>query len=317
MKKKNIDNNYFKKKSKFLSRLIIFIIIAIVLAAGFIFTKRLINKYNKSHVTINTIENFWKQEKYTEVYDSCKLLLQEQAFNNKVLTYYSYASFILAVSQTDSSLAQTYLDEAINNLRIVMYDAKPSLIPQLEYMLGKAYFYKNTISTYYYADLAVKFLTKAREDGYEADDIPEYLGLSYAVLGMTKESISSFTEALLFRESDSLLLSIAEQYYKCGETSAAKQYLFRVINNSDNDEIVIKCRNLLGNIYIEQKEYSEALEEFRNVLALNQKSADAHYGIGLVYESQGNMVMARAEWREALKIQVNHPGALKKFSETR
>lgn len=315
--KKHIDNNYFKKKSKFLSRLIILLIITAVLFIGFLFINKYISRYKETHITINKIESLWKEEKYNEVYDSCKLLLQEDSFNNKLLTYYSYASFFLAVSQTDSSLAQNYLDEAINNIRIIMYDAKPSLMPQLEYMLGKAYFYKNTISTYYYADLAVKFLTKAYEDGYEADDIPKYLGLSYAALGMTKESISSFTEALLVSESDSLLLSIAEQYYKCGEYAAAKQYLFRVINNSDNDEIIIKCRNLLGNIYIEQKSYKEALDEFQNVLALNKNSADAHYGIGLIYENQGNLVMARAEWRESLKIQVNHPGALKKFSETR
>ena len=47
----------------------------------------------------------------------------------------------------------------------------------------------------------------------------------------------------------------------------------------------------------------------------NENSADAHYGIGVIYEKQGNMVKARAEWRKALKIQVNHAGALQKMSE--
>ena len=196
-----------------------------------------------------------------------------------------------------------------------MYDASKSLLPQLQYMLGKAYFYKNTITTYYYADLAIKYLTLARENGYYADDIAEYLGLSYASLGKTYESISAFTEALLVRESDFLLLSIAEQYYKAGETGAASQYLFRIINNSSNDEIILKSRLLLGNIYIDTDDLQNALEQFNAVLAKDENSADAHYGIGLIYEKQENLVAARAEWRKARKIQPNHAGALKKLSE--
>ena len=182
-------------------------------------------------------------------------------------------------------------------------------------MLGKSYFYKNSLSSHYYSDLAVKYLLLAKENGYKADDIPEYLGLSYAALGMTVESISSFTEALLIRESDTLLLSIAEQYYKTKEYNVSKQYLFRVINNSKNDNIIIKARNLMANILVDEEKYEEALEEFNNVLQKTENSADAHYGIGVIYEKQGNIVKARAEWRAALKIQANHPLALQKMSE--
>ena len=132
---------------------------------------------------------------------------------------------------------------------------------------------------------------------------------------MTYESISAFTEALLVRESDFLLLSIAEQYYKAGETGAASQYLFRIINNSSNDEIILKSRLLLGNIYIDTDDLQNALEQFNAVLAKDENSADAHYGIGLIYEKQENLVAARAEWRKARKIQPNHSGALKKLSE--
>ena len=111
------------------------------------------------------------------------------------------------------------------------------------------------------------------------------------------------------------MLSIAEQYYKAEEYEAAEQYLFRIIKNSKNDEIVLKSQILLGNIYIDNGEYDEALKEFDNVLKKNENSADAHYGIGVIYEKQGNIVKARSQWRKALKIQVNHAGALQKMSE--
>ena len=291
----NIENSsYAKKKSHLLRNILRLAAVVLVLSAVAFATLFGIRKYQQNRISIKTIKEAWGSYDYQKVYELCKVFLQDNTYNNTALTYYSYACFFLAQAQTDTQQAQSYLDECINNIRIALYEADQSLVPQLQYMLGKAYFYKNTITT---------------------DDIAEYLGLSYASLGMTMESISAFTEALLVRESDSLLLAIAEQYYKAQELNAAEQYLFRIIKNSDNEDIILKSENLLGTIYIDKEDYDAALEEFENVLKKNENSADAHYGIGVIYEKQGNIVKARSEWRKALKIQVNHPGALQKMSE--
>ena len=309
------NSSYAKKKSHLLRNTIRVAIVAVVLSAIVTASMFGVKKYHEGRITIKTIKSAWAVYDYQKVYELCKSFLQENTYNNTALTYYSYACFFLAQAQTDTQQAQSYLDECINNIRVALYEADSSLVPQLQYMLGRAYFSKNTITTHYYADLAVKYLLLAKENGYKADDIAEYLGLSYASLGMTMESISAFTEALLVRESDSLLLAIAEQYYKAQQLSASEQYLFRIIKNSDNEDIKIKSENLLGNIYIDREKYNEAMQEFNNVLKKNENSADAHYGIGVIYEKQGNIVKARSEWRKALKIQVNHPGALQKMSE--
>jgi len=312
----NIENSsYAKKKSHLLRNTIRVVLIAVTLCAIILATLYGIKKYQSGRISIKTIKEAWAEYDYQKVYELSKAFLQNDTYNNTALTYYSYACFFLAQSQTDTQQAQSYLDDCINNIRIALYEADKSLIPQLQYMLGRAYFYKNTITTHYYADLAVKYLLLAKENGYEADDIAEYLGLSYASLGMTMESIAAFTEALLVRESDTLLLAIAEQYYKAKELNAAEQYLFRIVKNSDNEDIIIKSENLLGTIYIDKEDYDAAQAEFDNVLKKNENSADAHYGIGVIYEKQGNIVKARSEWRKALKIQVNHPGALQKMSE--
>ena len=180
-----------------------------------------------------------------------------------------------------------------------------------------SYFSKSALTNNCYSDLAIKYLLLAKENGYISNDIPEYLGLSYASLGLTMESISAFSEALLNRESDALLLSIAEQYYIAKELFAAEQYLFRIINHSANDDMILKSQILLGNIYIDREDYEKALKEFENVLEKYPNSADAHYGIGVIYEKQGNMVKARAEWRQTLKLQVNHQGALQKLNSNK
>lgn len=316
MKKKLTENqNYAKRKNHILRKLLIVLGIVVFAAAIVFLSVFLVKSYTKNKITLKTIKQSWNSYDYQMVYEQGKIFLQDKPYNNTALTYYGYACFYLAVSQIDNYRAQEYLDECINNLRLAMYDASKSLLPQLQYMLGKAYFYKNTVTTYYYADLAIKYLNLAKQNGYVADDISEYLGLSYAALGMTYESISAFTEALIVRESDSLLLSIGEQYYKAGQIDAAKQYLFRIIDNSSNDEIILKCKLLLGNIYIDTDEIDKALEQFNDVIKTNDDSADAHYGLGLIYEKQENLVAARAEWRKVRKIQPNHAGALKKLSE--
>jgi Tfp pilus assembly protein PilF len=156
---------------------------------------------------------------------------------------------------------------------------------------------------------------KAKKDGYKADDIPELLGLSYASLGMTMESISAFTEALLISDDDILLLSIAEQYHNVGQNNAAEQYLFRISQDCKDEQIILKSRLLMGNIYLEREEFDNAEKEFNFILEKNENSADAYYGLGVIYEKQGDSVKARSEWRKALRIQSNHPLALKKMAE--
>lgn len=309
------ESNFAKKKSKFVPLLIISVIVIIGLTVSIFFLCKSLRKKSSNSATVSALANKWNVYDYQSVYNLSQQILDSNPFNNAALTYHGYASFFLAVSQLDSATAQNYLDEAINSMRVALLKPKKKLIPQLNYMLGKAYFYKNTISSYYYADLAVKYLEESRRLGYKTSDTAEYLGLSYAALEMPMESISAFTEALLVRESDSLLLSIAEQYYKAGQANAAKQYLFRIKNDCENEDLILKSMNLLGTIYIEEKKYAEAKEEFESILKKNPNSADAYYNLGVIYEKQGDLIKARAEWRKALRIQVNHSGALAKIAE--
>ena len=309
------DQNIFKRKSRLVKNLTISLCILCAITIASFFIIRLVQTKMSKLPTFHTLTKEWKAYDYSGVYETSRLILQKKPFSNKALTYHGYASFYLGVSQLDTSLAQNYLDESINCIRLSMLNARRSLMPQLEYMLGKAYFYKNTISSYYYSDLAVKYLLLAKKKGYKADDISEYLGLSYAALDMTMDSISAFTEALLVRESDTLLLSIAEQYYKAGQKQASEQYLYRIASSSKNEELILKSRVLLGNIYLDEEKYSDAENEFNAVLEKNENSADAYYGLGVLYEKQGDLVKARAQWRNALRVQVNHAGALKKMAE--
>lgn len=306
----------FKKKNHFFKKLIVCTGLAVVISSAFYFAWRAIDSKISNGNSIINLKSKWKVYDYQQVYDISSAILYKSPFNITARTYNGYASFFLAVSNSDVEQSLSYLDESINSLRIALQGARFGAVSQIEYMLGKAYFYKDLHSSYYYyADLAVYYLLKSKKDGYKADDIPELLGLSYASLGMTMESISAFTEALLIHESDILLLSIAEQYHNVGQNNAAEQYLFRISQDCKDEQIVLKSHLLMGNIYLEREQYEDAEKEFNLILEKNENSADSYYGLGVIYESQGDLVKARSEWRKALRIQNNHPLALKKMAD--
>lgn len=312
------DRKIVYKKSKFIPRLIILVSAVVVLTFITFFAYKIISKHFYNTSSISLLYEKWNKYDYESVYKIAGNILEKKPLQNAARTFRGYSAFFLSVSQNDNTNAQSYLDEAINNMRIAMLNCKSKTLGQLQYMLGKAYFYKDSMSSYYYyADLAVKYLKKSIENNYHSNDTSEYLGLSYAALGDTQSSIASFTEALLVRESDTLLLAIAEQYYKAGTGSAAKQYLNRVIDISQNEDIITRSHVLLGNIYINENNYSDAEKEFNTILEKNENSADAHYGLGVLYEKQENLVKARSEWRKCLRIQVNHPGAIQKMAESK
>lgn len=303
-----------KRKSKFLPRLFISIgILTVVSVIVFFAAKNILTSIN-SKPTVSQLYFQWNNKNYIAVNEVANNILKEKPYQSTALAYKGYASFYLAVSQTEPAIAQSYIDESINSLRLALKMASEKIKPQISYMLGKAYFHKNTLSSFhYYSDLAVYYLLQARSSGFNASDIPEYLGLSYANLSMTEESIASFSEALITNENDILLLAIAEQYINNSQPGVAKQYLYRLRSTSKDDSTVLKACYLLGTIYTDEQNYQDALTEFQTILQKDPNNADAYYGIGVIYENQGDMAKARAEWRKALKAQINHPGALKKL----
>lgn len=299
-------------------RLAVTFVVVAMLAVAFVLASRFVFARFRGDASVVNLYRAWESYDYQNVYDISTDILRKKTFNNAALMLHGYAAFFLSLSATDTTQSQDLLDESINALRLALLTAKDKTVSQLEYMLGKAYFYKDTFSSYYYyADLAVRYLTRARRDGYQADDIPEFLGLSYASLDMTMESISAFTEALLVRESDLLLLSIAEQYYKAGQSVAAGQYLYRISQDCKDEKILLRGSLLHGQIALEDEKYAEAEKEFQAILEKNENSADAYYYLGVLYEKQGDSARARSQWRRALRVQPNHSGALKKMADFR
>lgn len=314
---KTQDGRIARRKSKLLKKLAIVVFSVALFSTGTVLAFRFIKLKFYSGKSVYALYDLWKENDINKVYELSGEILQKDIFQNTALTFRGYSALKLAVSNIASiNEAQDYIDEAINKLRIAIQISGDQTQGQTFYVLGLAYFYRDKLSSfYYYADLAVKYLLEARERDYRSDDISELLGLCYAELGDKEKSIQAFSEAMLVHETPSLLYNLAKEYYSISEKSVAKQYLARVLMTSEDDELKINTRNILGKIYIDEGNLDAAKKEFDAILEKNENFADAHYGLGILYEKQGDNAKARAEWRKCLKLQVKHAGALQKLSE--
>jgi tetratricopeptide (TPR) repeat protein len=167
-------------------------------------------------------------------------------------------------------------------------------------VLGKAYYYKGSG----YTDLAIKFLESAREEAYQAWDIPEYLGLAYAGVQDYRKSVASFSLALNYAEqpSDLLLLSIARSYIELEESDTARAYLVRCVEVSKDSNNRARARLLLGGVMAKAGDLKGAEEQYLAIVDEGNENAEAHYRLGELYNAGGDTAKARAEWRRAVRI---------------
>ena len=215
---------------------------------------------------------------------------------------HGFAAYYLFAEQTDLSVGADYLTAAVMHLRRALYLTKDKDIPKIAYVLGKAYYQQG----YYYADLAVKYLDEAYTGGIDASDLSEFRGMAASLLGDTDKAIEAFTQALAANPSDFVLYAVAENYKKKGDIQNAKLYFFETIKKTGDAVLEVRCRNQLGLLLLDENKPEEALEQFNAVLEKNVNSADAHYGIGLVHEMQGDIIKARYEWRYAIRLNPIH-----------
>ena len=146
----------------------------------------------------------------------------------------------------------------------------------------------------------------AEASGINFTDIHEFKGMAYLLLGEKNEAISSLTLALQEKPSPLLLYILGETYLEIGDLQNAKQYFFETITKTKDELLQLKCRYHIGSILFDEGEFERAKDEFEAIIEKDDESSDAHYGLGLVFEQQGQLAKARSEWRRALKINPSH-----------
>jgi tetratricopeptide (TPR) repeat protein len=299
--------------------------IVVVSLAVFLLSLVIFNIKNRQGIEKKELLALWEGGNYREVYELSRAELQKKPVDSFLLTLCGFSAYQVGISQINISDTLTYIDECIFTLRKALLIKNIVNTERIYYILGKAYYYKGQG----YADLAVKYLEMARDGGYLAGDIPEYLGLAYAAVRDYRASVAVFTLALEApasldgeesqdagkRSPDELLLSIAKSYMALEEPDSARAYLVRCIETSRDSGARVRARLLLGEILGGAGNDEDAEAQYAAVLEEAGDNAEAHYRLGELYYARGNTTRTRAELRSALKIDPAHELARKRWAQ--
>ncbi len=296
------ENNKAFSKRKSPIKKVFFVFGFILLISVFVFLALKYKNNYKGIPSMKSVYSHWNSKDYISVYEDTGKILKKRPYDGEVLAMRGFAAYYIFVEKTDFSTSYEYLDESILCLRQASHKVKKSEQAKISYVLGKAYYQKG----YYYSDLAVKYLDECFDSGLEFSDLAEFRGMSASLLGEPEKAIDAFTGALADNPSDLLLFALAQNYMKICDEKNAKLYLFETINKTKDILLELKCRYLLGSIFLDEGDVIAAEDEFNLILEKDRTSADAHYGLGVVAELRGDLIKARAAWRKALKLDPLH-----------
>jgi tetratricopeptide (TPR) repeat protein len=245
----------------------------------------------------------WNEGDYQQVYETSKNALLEKPVDYFLLTMNGFAAYQMGISQINNQNTIFYIDESIKSLRKALLLKNALKDARVYYVLGKAYSSKGGE----YSDMAVKYLEMARELLYEANDIPEYLGLAYAASGDYRASVEAFSQALgSQKQTDNLLLSIARSYMAMEEYNMAAGYLLRCVETSPDSKSINVARLMLAQIYINSGDFDSAETNYLNILSDSGENAEVRYQLGEMFLLKGDTTRARAEWRIAYRQDPTH-----------
>jgi len=282
---------------------VIFLSILIIVTSIFVITQLKNGVTNERRELIRV----WNNEDFEQAYELSKNALVEKPVDYFLLTINGFSAYQLGISQINNQSTLKFINECIFSLRKAIMQKEAAKDGRIFYVLGKAYGYKGSE----YADLAVKYLEIANNLSYEAQDIPEYLGLAYAAYGDYRSSVAAFAAAFIPGKpaSDNLLLSIARSYMAMNEYNMALSYLQRCVETSPDSRSVVMARLLLAEIHRTSGDYEKAENQYISILSDSGESAEVRFQMGELYSLKGDTTRARSEWRMAYRQDPSHARA--------
>jgi tetratricopeptide (TPR) repeat protein len=253
----------------------------------------------------------WGAKKWDLVRSESLTSLAVRPLDTFYLSFRGLASFYKGMELPSGEDRAALIDETVVSLRKALALSGSMPRAQAQYVLGKAYFDKGA----YYFDEAAKYLELSIASGYLASDSREYLALAYMGLGNQASAVKNFEAALAKSRSDLLLIATAKAYIEAKEPVRAEALLLEVLANGKDDLAKESGRFLLGDIYKARGGIDKAEEQYHLILEKNPASAEAYYRLGLVHQSMGDPIKARAEWRKAVSIDPMHAAARQKLAE--
>jgi len=97
--------------------------------------------------------------------------------------------------------------------------------------------------------------------------------------------------------------ALGHAYQRAGELVKAEKAYMEAVRLSPQDYI---ARNNLGAIYLKQRRYDHAVDQFKSVLALAPTTVATHFNLGLAYAALGRLAEAEASFAVAVRLKPDY-----------
>jgi tetratricopeptide (TPR) repeat protein len=136
-----------------------------------------------------------------------------------------------------------------------------------------------------------------------------YFGMAYYNLaeivskkGIYGVSIEYFEKAGKYMDHPDLPARLAYLYFKKGQMDKGIVKLKQAITYQKNEKSMIPLYTDLGNNYMKAGRYKPAEIAFKNVLKINPKYVNAHYGLAGAYLRQNKLDEAQEELQKVIEL---------------
>ncbi len=226
-----------------------------------------------------------------------------EKFRHKYLILARYLHPDLAgPASTETELAEKYLAKLVNPAYKILYnerDRKEHLAALR--LLGQRLKLKGEVPDLQ-CDLAQKLLKYPHERTY-TKYFEEIAARQYESLDRVLDRIADLSELNLV-------------YVMTQELNFLDNFIDFSKPVSDLPKVSLAFRNLqMSEIFINKKQWSEALKELKIAEKLEPNNAFVHAQLGFVYMNQNVNLMAKSSFQKALKLDPKEPTALKYLSK--
>ncbi len=306
------NKNRFRKGRNIIILLVLIIIVALVILY--------LSLSKSEEKKAPSLQNLYENYLFQDVIDRSDDLLAKRPLDFKTLLYTGLSYYYLGEGEYSPENRFPLFEKAIINLRRALL-VNSQQKGKIQYIIGEAYYFMG----YYYHDLSLEYLLSSIESDYYGENINEALGMAYLSLGFYDDALEYFYKALDEKSYDSLYNVTAKAHFLNGDYDKAEEYYSHVIETTEDADLKFTAEFQLGVVYFEQQRYDQALRQFEIVIEHDKNHADSYYYKGNIYEKLAESavdtqeqnkykIMARAEWREVIKIDPLHILATEKLS---
>ena len=132
-----------------------------------------------------------------------------------------------------------------------------------------------------------------------------YYGIGAILMNYKKDFTMAeeyFKKAQKYTDYPELPQNLAFIYLRKGELNKAVVKLEQAISYQKNKKSMLHLYCILGNTYINLRDYKKAEIAFNKALEIDINSVKAHFGLAGVYLKQGKKIMALLEFQRVIKL---------------